>query len=140
MEAIEMDKEEFVNEQQEAAFNAGLEIAKHLHSLFCAASEARLNGDENRLLRFLNIAEIKMAAEFRENKKAKEEIDLIKTKYSKTLEIYNRVCKIGRPISHKIRNEVFVYATEYESALLFWRNKFGLGMPTKDGKTSAAYR
>lgn len=132
--------EEFSNPTQEAQFNAGLAIAQHLHELFCAATGARLACDWGDLHKILNTAEIKLSAEFRDNAQAKEEIQQIKQKYAKSLEVFIRLHNIGKRPSWQIEGDVNIFLTEYESSLSYWRNKFGYGMPQKADAKAAAFR
>ena len=132
--------EEFAGPPQEAQFNAGLAMAQHLHELFCGASIARLDCRLVDTHKLLHVCDLKLSAEFRGNKEARKEVETIKAKHSQTLNRFIELTNRGIVPPPQLNYEMSVFLDEYESSLLYWRNKFGYGMPQKADAKAAAFR
>ncbi len=117
---------------RETQFNAGVDIALNISRLVKEAEFFSSQGNYPMWHIKLEALERRMWTKFREKQKALDEITNIKTnglpRMRKYLSKYDR----GRGISNKLNDDIKLYLSDYEKALIFWRDKFGYGMPMKD--------
>ncbi len=120
------------NIHQETLFNAGVDIALNISRLFKEAEFFASAGNYPMWFIKLEAVERRMWTKFRGKKEAEEEIVKIKGEsminYRKYLGKYVNNKKIKRDLT----DDVKVFLTTYEKSLIFWRDKFGYGMPMKD--------
>jgi len=117
---------------QETLFNAGVDIALNISKLFKEAEWYASRGDYPLWHIKLEAIERRMWTKIKIKKEAKEEIEGIKISSMTTFRKYLRRYDNGRRISLKLNDNVKVFLSDYEKSLIFWRDKFGYGMPMKD--------
>ena len=117
---------------RETQFNAGVDIALNISSLIKEAEFYASSGNYPMWHIKLEAVERRMWTKFRDKKEAKEEIEEIITKGMPNLKKYfNKYDKEGR-ISKQLTDDVKLFLSDYEKSLIYWRDKFGYGMPMKD--------
>jgi len=125
---------------QETKFNAGIDIALNLATLFKQGDFFSFKGEYVMYHNKLELAEVNMSPKFRNKPDAGKEVKDIKKNGMPAFKLYNRKMTYGKKVPQKLLEEVKIYLTEYHQSLLFWRDKFGYGMPQKDDITKAAWR
>ena len=136
---------DFNTPNQETLFNAGVDTALQISKLAKQAEYFASNGDYPMWYMKLEAWERWMWAKFRGtqtkkkddgDKKGKvsaiEEIAEIKKTYLDDYKRYIRKIEHNRKISKVLNERVKEFLTKYENSLMFWRDKFGYGMPLKD--------
>lgn len=118
--------------EQETLFNAGVDIALDISKLVKEAEFYASIGDFSRWHLKLEAIERRMWTKFREKKDAREEIEDLKDIGLGSLKIYLRRQESERKIPKMLFEKVKSFLTEYEKSLIYWRDKFGYGMPVKD--------
>ena len=118
--------------QEETQFNAGVAIALQINTMLRQSEAFKSLGDLGMSHSQLEGAETWMWGKFKNNKQAREEIEGIKTKYRLYFTKYCIRKENGKKISRMLYNQVKSYLDEYEKALIYWRDKFGYGMPSKE--------
>ncbi len=117
---------------RETQFNAGVDIALNISRLIKEAEFYASSGNYPMWHIKLEAVERRMWTKFRDKKEAKEEIEEIITKGMPNLKKYfNKYDKEGR-ISKQLTDDVKLFLSDYEKSLIYWRDKFGYGMPMKD--------
>ena len=116
----------------ETKFNAGVAIALQIHNLFRLSGIYKNSGEMQACHNQLESIEIWMWGKLRGKKEAREEIDAIKKKYFENFKRYVLKKQLKKKISRELFNQVKIYLDEYEKALIFWRDRFGYGMPAKE--------
>lgn len=125
---------------QETKFNAGIEIALDISKLVKQSEFYATAGIWTMWHLKLEAFERRMETKFREKKEARGEIDSIKRKGLPQWKKYLLRYDANKKTSKLLMDDVKTYLTNYERALIFWRDKFGYGMPAKDDITKAAWR
>jgi len=117
---------------QETLFNAGVDIALNISKLFKEAEYYASSGHWPMWFIKLEALERRMWTKIKVNKEAKEEFEDLKKlympRYRKFLKRYDK----EKRISNGLNDDVKIFLSEYEKALVYWRDKFGYGMPMKD--------
>ena len=124
-----------MNEPQidiETQFNAGVAIALDIFRLLKEAEFFSSSGNYPMWQTKLEAAERRMWTKFREKKEAKEEIIGIKEKGMPFFKTYLSKHEGNKRITRDLTNEVKIFLGDYEKSLIYWRDKFGYGMPMKD--------
>jgi len=120
------------NVSSETQFNAGVDIALNLSRLIKEAEFYASSGDYPMWNIKLEAIERRMWTKFRESAEAMKEIQTIKkkgiVKFRKYLIKYDK----NKKISNNLGDQIKTFLSDYEKALIFWRDKFGYGMPMKD--------
>lgn len=117
---------------QSTQFNAGVAIAIELQDYFRNASYSRINENLPLVYSFLKAAEITMASKFKNDKKAQGEIDTLHSNNSRSWKIYMKKYNLGKKSPGELYSNVQQYLSDYQRTLLFYRDKWGYGMPSKD--------
>lgn len=123
--------QQYTTQSGEAQFNAGVAISRHINAIFEAATQSRLRDDFVQWHSLLDEAEIKMFPKFRNNAEAIKEVKELKDKYKRMWYIYMIKVMKNKRIPQTVVSAIKEYLTEYEKCLLYWRDKFGYGMPSK---------
>ena len=130
--------------EQETLFNAGVDTALQISKLAKQAEYFASNGDYPMWYMKLEAWERWMSAKFRATKTKKEvdgkkgkvsaskEIEGIKNEYIEDYKKYLRRIDHNKKIPKKLNETIKEFLTKYENSLMFWRDKFGYGMPLKD--------
>ena len=116
---------------QETAFNAGVDTALQISRLAKQAEVYASSGDYPMWHIKLEAWERWMSSKFRDKDKAKEEIDEIKKKNLPQFRIYLLKYSKGKKIPTALVDNIKIYLSTYEKSLMYWRDKFGYGMPVK---------
>jgi len=124
---------------QDTKFNAGVDIALDISTMFKRAAYFSSISDYPNWHRTLETLERRMWGKLKDKKDAREEIGKTKTNGKLCFEIYMKKKNNGKKIKTLILNGVNEYLVEYEKALIYWRDKFGYGMPLKDDRRKAAW-
>lgn len=118
--------------QQETLFNAGVDTALQISKLAKQAEMYSTIGDyQNQHLKYESM-ELWMSPKFRIKEKADQELTDIKEKYTENFKKYLTKISKGKKISKPLSEDVKEFLTKYGKCLMFWRDKFGYGMPLKD--------
>lgn len=117
---------------RETQFNAGVDIALNISRLFKEAEYYASHGDYPMWHIKLENIERRMWTKFRDKKEAEEENENIKKKGMPQLKRYLTKTDNGKKISKALTDDVKIFLSEYEKSLIYWRDKFGYGMPMKD--------
>ena len=117
---------------RETQFNAGVAIALDIFRLLKEAEFFSSQGNYPMWQTKLEAAERRMWTKFREKKEAKEEIIGIKEKGMPNFKMYLTKQEGNKRITRDLTNEVKIFLGDYEKSLIYWRDKFGYGMPMKD--------
>lgn len=118
-------------ESGETRFNAGVDTALQISRMLKEAEYYINNGNLTTGYSKLESVEIWMWAKFREKRIAKEEIDKIKGLYFNDFKRYLARESNEKKIPRLLFERVKSFLVEYEKALMFWRDKFGYGMPSR---------
>ena len=117
---------------QETKFNAGVDIALNLSLLIKQAEYYASTGNYPMWHIKLEAIERRMWSKLRDHKVAQPEIENIRKdaeiNFRKYLIKYNK----GKNIRTALADDIKKFLTDYEKSLIFWRDKFGYGMPLKD--------
>ena len=116
----------------ETQFNAGVDIALNLSKLFKEAEYYASVGNYSAWFIKLEAAERRMWTKFRDKKKSADEIEDIKKKHMENFKKYMRKIDSGKNIRRDVLDSVKLFLSDYEKTLIYWRDKFGYGMPMKD--------
>ena len=116
---------------QETLFNAGVDIALNISKLVKEAEYYASSGNYPMWHIKLEALERRMWTKFREKKDALDEIDKIKERDMPNFKRYLLKYENGRKISRSLNDNVKIFLSDYEKALIYWRDKFGYGMPLK---------
>ena len=130
---------------QETLFNAGIDTALQISKLAKQAEYFASNGDYPMWYIKLEAWERWMSPKIRPTKtkksedikkkgkvSASEEIENLKNKYIEDYKKYLRRVDHDKKVPKKLNERIKEFLTEYENSLMFWRDKFGYGMPLKD--------
>jgi len=117
---------------QETKFNAGVDIALNLSRLIKEAEYFASSGQYPMWHIKLEAVERRMWFKFRKNDEAREEIENIRKNYQESFRKYLIKWKMEKKINNALADEIKTFLSDYEKALIFWRDKFGYGMPLKD--------
>ena len=138
------------NLDQDAKFNAGISIALDIFNLFKQAEYFASMGDYEMWFIKLEAIERKMWTRFREKQDARNEVEKIKKEGMNNYKLLLKKIKLGKDVNKKKVNvgdkSVFLvdvvqkFLSDYEKCLIFWRDKFGYGMPLKEDMRKAAWR
>lgn len=118
--------------QRETQFNAGVDIALNISRLFKEAEFYASIGNYPMWYIKLESIERRMWTKFREKEQAEEEVKKLKQKGMSHHKRYLIKYDNNKRISKTLTDEVKMFLTDYEKALVYWRDKFGYGMPMKD--------
>ena len=117
---------------QETLFNAGVDTALQISKL---AKQAEMFGSvedyQSQYLKFESM-EMWMSPKFRDKKDSQEELIKIKKHYLVVWKKYVNKVEKDRKISKALAQDIKEYLTKYGKCLMYWRDKFGYGMPLKD--------
>ncbi len=117
---------------RETQFNAGIDIAMNISRLIKEAEYYASNGNYPMWHIKLEATERRMWTKFRDKKDAEKELNDVKDKgmplFKKYLIKHQRKRKIPEPMKINIK----IFLADYEKVLIYWRDKFGYGMPLKD--------
>lgn len=125
--------------QSETKFNAGISVAEEIGKYVRDCGEFAFNGQYAPWHRKLQIIERRMSFKFRKNETALTEIENIHKKFFGFFSTYLHLLDRRTAVPFNIINSVKEYLSEYERALLFYRDKFGYGMPEKMDALEAAW-
>ena len=117
---------------RETQFNAGVDIALNISKLIKEAEYFASAGDYSMWHIKLEAIERRISPKIRKNKESMAEIEKIKEKGLPCFRKYLNRIDGERKVSSKLANDVKIFLTEYEKSLLYWRDVFGYGMPSKD--------
>ncbi len=117
---------------RETLFNAGVDIALNISKIVKEAEFYATAGNYLMWHLKLEAFERRMWTKFRDKDEAKKEINQIKEKGLPKLRTFLLKNDSGKKISRKLIDEVKGFLSDYEKSLIFWRDKFGYGMPLKD--------
>ncbi len=130
---------------RETQFNAGVDIALNISRLIKEAEYYASAGNYPMWHIKLEAVERRMWTKFREKQpkgeekpgkkkkeSAKEEIERIKGKGMPLFRKYLMKFDRNKRISNNLSDEIKTFLTDYEKSLIYWRDKFGYGMPMKD--------
>lgn len=133
-----------MNEPQintETQFNAGIDTALEISSLAKQAEIYASAGNYPMWYMKLEAWERWMSPKFRDKKDtAGTEIHNLKILYMEDYKKYLKKIQNNRKVKKELNVKVKTFLTEYETSLMFWRDKFGYGMPTKEDLAKAAWR
>mgnify|MGYP003146541199 CR=1 FL=1 len=116
----------------ETQFNAGVDIALNLSKLIKEAEYYASAGEYPMWFIKLEAAERRMWTKFRGNVNAKKELEDLKTDGMPHFKTYMLRFDRGRKIPKQLGDDVKLFLSEYEKLLIYWRDTFGYGMPSKD--------
>ncbi len=117
---------------RETQFNAGVDIALDISRLIKQAEVYASQGNYPMWHTKLEAIERRMWTKFREKDKAKSELEGIKKNNMQKFRKYLNKCYKEKKISKELTDDIKIFLTDYEKSLIFWRDKFGYGMPSKD--------
>lgn len=126
---MQMDDTQILRETQ---FNAGVDIALNISRLFKEAEYFASTGNYQMWHIKLEAIERRMWTKFRQKKEAKEELETIESEGEPFFRKYILKDMHGKKMSKALIDDVKLFLTTYEKSLIFWRDKFGYGMPMKD--------
>ena len=128
-------------QNKETQFNAGIDTALEISSLAKQAEIYASGGNYPMWYMKLEAWERWMSPKFRDKKDiAGKEVKELKLKYMGEYKKYLKKIEHNRKISKGLNVSIKTFLTEYENSLMFWRDKFGYGMPTKEDLAKAAWR
>jgi len=127
-----MSKMEDPTIARETQFNAGVDIALNISRLIKEAEFYASSGNYPMWHIKLEAVERRMWTKFRDKKQARDEIEDIKRRGMTELKRYLIKYDRNKKISKVLTDDVKLFLTDYEKSLIFWRDKFGYGMPMKD--------
>ena len=119
-------------DNQQALFNAGVDIALEISKYVKVMAYYSQQGDYSNWLKYLEIIERRMHPKIRKKKECDEEINKIKNKYKEQMDSYLRKVARNKKIPYLLMVSIKDFLVEYEKSLLYWRDVFGYGMPDKD--------
>ena len=117
---------------QETLFNAGVDTALQISKLAKQAEYFASIGQYPKQYLKYESMEMWMSPKFRSKKEAQDEIDKIKEKYIENFKKYIKKVELNKKIPRSMNEDVNKFLTVYGKCLMFWRDKFGYGMPVKD--------
>ena len=123
---------------RETQFNAGVDIALDISKLIKESEYYASSGNYPMWHIKLEAVERRMWTKFRETKStekkksAKDEVEELKQKGMPNLKKYLMKYDRNKRISKALTDDVKLFLTDYEKSLIYWRDKFGYGMPMKD--------
>jgi len=117
---------------RETQFNAGVDIALNISRLIKEAEFYASTGNYPMWHIKLEAVERRMWTKFRDKKDAEGEIEKIKAKGMPLFKKYLIKYDHNRKITRMLSNEIKIFLSDYEKSLIYWRDKFGYGMPMKD--------
>jgi len=117
---------------QETLFNAGVDIALDISKLVKQAEYLSHQGNYPEWHLKLEAIERRMWTNFRNNKDARKEIEDINKNNIEGYRRYLKKMNHGKRISKILMEDIKTYLVDYEKSLIFWRDKFGYGMPSKE--------
>ena len=141
---------EEINIDQDAKFNAGISIALDIFNLFKQAEYFASIGDYEMWFIKLESIERRMSTRFKEKKEAEGERLKILNSGINNHKLLLKKIKLGKDVNKKkvivnekkilLVDDVKNFLSDYEKCLIFWRDKFGYGMPLKEDMRKAAWR
>ncbi len=141
---------EEINIDQDAKFNAGISIALDIFNLFKQAEYFASIGDYEMWFIKLESIERRMSTRFKEKKEAEKERLKILNSGINNHKLLLKKIKLGKDVNKKkvivnekkilLVDDVKNFLSDYEKCLIFWRDKFGYGMPLKEDMRKAAWR
>ncbi len=117
---------------RETQFNAGVDIALNISRLIKEAEFYASCGNYPMWHIKLEAVERRMWTKFRDKKSAEKEITEIKKKWMDKFKKYLIKYDGNKKISRILSNDIKMFLGDYEKSLIYWRDKFGYGMPMKD--------
>lgn len=117
---------------RETLFNAGVDIALNISKIVKEAEYYASTGNYASWHLKLEAFERRMWTKFREKEEAEKEINKIKEIGLPKLRTFLLKSDSDKKISRALTDEVKGFLTTYEKSLIYWRDKFGYGMPLKD--------
>jgi|TARA_Y100000034_G_C6903255_1_gene418400 hypothetical protein len=116
----------------ETKFNAGVDIALNISKLIKEAEYFASIGNYPMWHIKLEAVERRMWSKFREKEEAKNEVEKIKREAGGNFRRYLIKHDKNKKISNVLADNIKLFLSDYEKSLIFWRDKFGYGMPLKD--------
>jgi hypothetical protein len=123
----------------ETLFNAGVSVALEIAYYIRMCGYFAFKGKYSEWYRSLQIIERRMEKKLRDNKIAVKEFQTIKEKGFKSFNTYQVCMRQKRKLSFQTLDEVKQYLSDYERAIIYWKDKFGYGMPEKQDGVSSAW-
>ena len=80
----------------------------------------------------LEAVERRMWSKFRNKDEAKDEIAKIKKDNEENFRKYLIKFDRNKKITNHLADDIKTFLSDYEKSLIYWRDKFGYGMPLKD--------
>ncbi len=117
---------------RETQFNAGVDIALNISKLIKEAEYFASAGDYSMWHIKLEAIERRISPKIRKNKESMAEIEKIKEEHMSDFRKYLKKLSMEKHISNNLANNIKIFLSDYEKALLYWRDVFGYGMPSKD--------
>ena len=117
---------------RETQFNAGVDIALNLSKLVKEAEYFASSGNYPMWNIKLEAVERRMWTKFRDKTEARKEIEEIKKNGMPLFRKYLMKYDLNKKISKTLTDDIKIFLSDYEKSLIYWRDKFGYGMPMKD--------
>ncbi len=125
---------------QDAKFNAGISIALDIFNTFRQGRYFASTGDYLNWHIYLEANERQMSPRFRVKEDANEELRKVHEKGMPFFKKYVKKMQHDKRVKQELYDNVKSYLIEYEECLIYWRDKFGYGMPLKEDMRKAAWR
>lgn len=126
--------------QTETLFNSGITIALEIAYYVRKCGAFAFHGQYDKWYRTLQVIERRMEKKFRDNKKAQEELREVHKGGFINFVDYQRKKRDKIKLDYNTLDKVKQYLSNYERSIIYWRDKFGYGMPEKDDVVSAAWK
>lgn len=127
-------------ETDQTKFNAGVDAALELSTYVKMSARYSMYADYSNWYLVLESIERRISPKMRSNDDATKEISNIHKTYNDDFRKYLLRVSKKRKIPRGMHDSVKQYLSQYEKSLLFWLDKFGYRMPTKDDPANAAWR